>query len=288
MGRHRSDRPPVRLLPRHLSRQSFLVRRRGPARPQPALGDHRGSPRDGRRPRPVLRRHRRPRRRHLPGVPRPSGPGPACRRPVDGNARHDLAPITGLDDHPDLRQRQRRQGRRQLRRPHLPARAVHGLRRDPERGQGAHLLRRQQLGLLQRRRRHVRLELELLAERPRARRTAALGLQPDRPRARECREGTPSHHGRHGHRDDGAAGDLRRRPVADRGPHRRRHEDGGVQGPPALGASGRASTPRIARSKLRADPSATASPSGTSTSTTSSRRSACSRWRPPERRSALT
>ena len=92
--------------------------------------------------------------------------------------------------------------------------------------------------LLQRQRRHVRLELDFWQSVLEPLVTAALGLQPDRARARECREGSARHHRRLGHRDDGEARDVRRRPVADRGPQRRRHEDGDVQGPAALGASG--------------------------------------------------
>ena len=119
---------------------SLLVRRRGPARPEPALGDHRGSARHRRRPRPVLQRHRRPRRRHLPGLP--AHPVPNLH--AVGRWTATLASITPLSpvwttiqicasgsyDKND----------RRLRPPHLPARAVHGLRRDPERSQGAQLL----------------------------------------------------------------------------------------------------------------------------------------------------
>ena len=204
---------------------------------------------------------------------------------VDGYARLDLAAATGVDDDPDLRGRQLRPRDRPVRPPDVPARALHGVRRDPQRSQVPHLLRRQQRELLQRERRPVRLELVLLAERPQAAHPAALGLEPHRAGARDttrARRTSPRPaRATEAILRQGTSVDDLWLIAARNGPGARYVR---IKGLPRWAHSASVYTEN--RTVTASGGScATASTSGTSTSTTSSSRCCCARRRPAGRRS---
>ena len=95
------------------------------------------------RPHAVLGRHRRPRRRHLSRDGGECEPRSCSGRQLDADDGFDHAGPFGVDDSPDLRERQRAPGR-QLRPADAHPGAIHDLRRADQRSPQPRLLRRQQ------------------------------------------------------------------------------------------------------------------------------------------------
>ncbi len=264
------------LLPRHLARRPVLVRRREPARPEPALGDDRSPARHPSRPRAVLERHRRSWRGHLP---RDAGhPSPDLSRVGKWTASlvsiSALAPVWTTIQICASGSLDKTTGDYVL--PTFQQERYMAYDAILNGAKVAHLLRRRQRRLLQRQRRDVRLELVVLARRPRTARAASSRPRaPSRPRSSTARA-TP-----HVTTGPGTETLLRQGTSVDdlwliaarSGPGTRKVT---FKGLPRWAHRGGVYTENrtVTASHGRF---ATASASGTSTSTTSSSRSSCGR-----------